>query len=602
MKEFRNFNFFKNTVLPAFLLFVIPVFSLWFYNHATNRFDSRSFEGMRAAIAAANDLTAVQKAETIQHFTEWPVSRILQSSDPEIVAFALQIPESLKNDYWMFRKFIEISFGCIVSGILMFIPMGISVYFSSISQRAQYLSLAVGWRVMQVFLSLQAIAQSILVVSLSYWMTGLWAKAYYVKLIGIAVMLALATLAGIFQAIFRKRSAPMPIEGKLIDRATAPELWCDLERLCKQVGTDLPDQIVGGIDENFYVTESPVVVGTEILNGRTLFISLSLIRIMPAAEVEAVLAHELAHFSGSDTYYSKKISPILAGYDHYLRALHEGVLGLLVYPFAALFPILYEANLRKLSRDREFRADRIAAVCTSPQAIVSSLLHIVSFSEYHTRIEKEIFESQQTDANLVQHINTGFQSFVETRSTQRDWSEVVTPHPFDSHPTLNLRAESLGLELNQAFVDESFSHTTDETWYRKIQGVETLENELWSAYQERFRNYHELALVYRYLPETEAERAVVEAAFPAHKFALPKDAHVVIDCEKVTCTEWPSPVPWSEIGHMVPEKDFMGREYIKLSLTSDGPVFHKLPLPRKSEVREQLGNVLRTTTTDTGPP
>ena len=62
--------------------------------------------------------------------------------------------------------------------------------------------------------------------------------------------------------------------------------------------------MIAGIDDQFFVTEHPVTIQHADWKGRTLFVSLSLLRTMPEDETRAALAHELAHFSGNDTYYT----------------------------------------------------------------------------------------------------------------------------------------------------------------------------------------------------------------------------------------------------------------------------------------------------------
>ena len=59
---------------------------------------------------------------------------------------------------------------------------------------------------------------------------------------------------------------PEPSTGKVIDRQTAAPLWQELQAICTKVGTAPPDQIIAGIDDNFYVTEMPVTV-----DGKTSF-------------------------------------------------------------------------------------------------------------------------------------------------------------------------------------------------------------------------------------------------------------------------------------------------------------------------------------------
>jgi len=259
---------------------------------------------------------------------------------------------------------------------------------------------------------------------------------------------------------------------------------------------------------------------------------LSLLRTMPEDETTAVLAHELAHFSGYDTYYTKKISPLLARYQHYLEALHQGILAKPIFYFAVLFRVLYEISLRKLSRERESRADRIAAEHVSPKAVADALVRTTVYSVYRAKTEMDILNSEDTRANLAQRLKDGFQSFALQFADQSKLGEMTAAHPFDSHPPLGERLEALGLKLTGEFQADVFVKPNDELWYRKIGNAESLEMSQWSAYEARFHSGHENVLVWRYLPDTDEQIAHVKRFFPDRTIDLGQDLAVVIDYEK----------------------------------------------------------------------
>ncbi|CAE7525980.1 unnamed protein product, partial [Symbiodinium sp. CCMP2456] len=231
----------------------------------------------------------------------------------------------------------------------------------------------------------------------------------------------------------------------------APMLWEDLERLSDAMETAPPDHVIAGIDDNFFVTQMPVKLKVkeseelQTLTGRTLFVSLSLLKRLPHREADAVLLHELAHFSGNDTLYTQKISPLLSRYGHYLQGLYEGGLSLPVFYYAVMFRALYELSLGSLSRKREFRADRLASEQTSPESMAHALLRITAYSQYRNELEQEIFDAEQAheEINLSERIEGGFANFASAFVDKRDVGELATVHPFDTHPPLQQRLEEL---------------------------------------------------------------------------------------------------------------------------------------------------------------
>ena len=60
-------------------------------------------------------------------------------------------------------------------------------------------------------------------------------------------------------AIFSEaRRHASTVEGEVITRAASPALWARVDGLCRRLGTRPATHIVGGIDDNFFVTEHPV--------------------------------------------------------------------------------------------------------------------------------------------------------------------------------------------------------------------------------------------------------------------------------------------------------------------------------------------------------
>src|SRR5205814_778749 len=114
---------------------------------------------------------------------------------------------------------------------------------------------------------------------------------------------------------------------------------------------------------------------------------------------DAVLGHELAHFSGQDTLWSRKISPLTAKFAIYLGLLSNGM-SLIVAHFMHLFWKLYGLSIKKLSRAREFRADRLGSEIVSKDAMKRALVKITSYCEYRAKTEAAILEKERVDQEL----------------------------------------------------------------------------------------------------------------------------------------------------------------------------------------------------------
>ncbi|MEM9409721.1 MAG: M48 family metallopeptidase, partial [Planctomycetota bacterium] len=361
-QDFTKLGFAKTYLVPALLIFLVPTISLVFFLHAQSKYDADVRSEFISMIKNDQQMTDDEKAESRKIYEEVPFSTMILNEE-----FAANFPSDLLFPFQCFRWFIRISFWSIVSGIAVFVTAGILLVLSLRSSYTQYLSLSIGWNLLRFYSALQTIVQTGLSIALSYWVTALWTNRFYPKLILIVGLAALAAVIMVIVAIFKRPNLDFAVEGEVVDKDSNHSLWKELKKICEQSKTELPDQVIVGIDDNFFVTEQPVIVKDKEYRGRTLFVSLSLLKQLNGSEADAVLAHEMAHFSGHDTLYSKKISPLLTRYGNYLVALYEGGITLPVFYFMNCFRSLFELSLGKRNREREFRADRLAGEITSPQ-------------------------------------------------------------------------------------------------------------------------------------------------------------------------------------------------------------------------------------------
>ena len=352
-------------------------------------------------------------------------------------------------------------------------------------------------------------------------------------------------------------------------RATRPELWRELRRVADIVGTATPDQVVVGIDDNFFVTEHPVTVGGQTVRGKTLFVSLAMLKALSGPEAEAILAHEFAHFSGNDTYYSRRIGPLLNRFNYYLRSLYEAGLARPVFYCALMLRQFYEVSIQKLSRAREFRADAIAARTVTPRAMRRRPGAHDGYSEYRRGVERELFEAQTAHerVEIGHRLAAGFQQFAPGFADAIDLREARTTHPFDSHPTLEQRLQAVGRSADVEAIRQSLTIEPDGAWYGKIPDAEHRESTLWTEYEDSFRQAHKHSLVYRYLPSTPSEAAIVARAYPEVTLPAKKETTVTIDHEKITYEAWPLAVRFDQIAQIAPRRSGAPRSSTSKSTT-----------------------------------
>jgi heat shock protein HtpX len=182
---------------------------------------------------------------------------------------------------------------------------------------------------------------------------------------------ALASVVGVVAVVRERREA---VHGEEVGPAEAPELHAVVERLC--VVADLPKPRIV-VEPERQPNSWVVSVG----RGRTsLHLTRGLLDRLRPSELEAVIAHELAHVAQRDAMVMTVVggpgAALLGGGS---RVLRHG--GFWVVSFGGLAAIalgwVASVGTRVLSRYREFSADAGAVALTgNPAALASALLAV----------------------------------------------------------------------------------------------------------------------------------------------------------------------------------------------------------------------------------
>ncbi|GAB2835610.1 hypothetical protein GCM10027276_42570 [Comamonas piscis] len=239
---------------------------------------------------------------------------------------------------------------------------------------------------------------------------------------------------------------PIEVMGQTVSRHQAPELWAFVDRVATKTGAGMPDHLVVGLNEGFFVTEHPVQLanGSLLPQGRVLYLPLPYMAFLNAGEVAAVIGHELGHFIGEDTLYSQRFSPIYSATIHHLVAIsggerHEGSwMDILRRPatlFGEMFLDSFHEAVRYWSRKRELAADAVGAQVVSPQAVASSLLRISALAPHvDAALQSNWDRGETVEGGVLGHVR----QLVATQG-MADPSEHLDQrqaHPTDTHPEL----------------------------------------------------------------------------------------------------------------------------------------------------------------------
>jgi hypothetical protein len=234
------------------------------------------------------------------------------------------------------------------------------------------------------------------------------------------------------------------------------------------------------------VTQAAVRRAGGVFKGRTMFLSLPLCRILSEPELRSIIGHELGHFRGLDTKFSQKFYPIYRGVFDSLGALErnwrgsaQGLAFLPAFAVLGCFMESFQTAEKEIGRDRELAADQVAVEAAGKQAIASALVKTHAFAGYWESARQRMRE--QLSANVqVENVSRLFASYVAEEASPSQFvgiDEERTSHPTDTHPTLGVRLEALGLSV--ASVEPSALNVRmEKSAVELIDNYPTIEKEL----------------------------------------------------------------------------------------------------------------------------
>lgn len=250
-----------------------------------------------------------------------------------------------------------------------------------------------------------------------------------------------------------------PIDGYLVPANSTISDF--INNISDEYSVQKVDNIIIGESPSFYVTESVLYCDTKIIYGRSVYISSLLMKYLSKDELKSVIIHELAHFKGQDTQYSLKFYAIYRAVFHALNGLHvnmDGILSPTMMPAIAMYSFFINSFSKaesKLSREREIIADNESIKITSATIFTSALLKStviinVWFDAIH-EAEKELYSfADVADKEKVEFYFNELINEINVKQYLNSKAIDKTPfHPFDSHPSLNVRLNNSGVFLEE---------------------------------------------------------------------------------------------------------------------------------------------------------
>ena len=236
--------------------------------------------------------------------------------------------------------------------------------------------------------------------------------------------------------------------GALITEADEPAFWAHIRSLADAVGTRAPREIRLIPAVNAGVSERSRLLGL-IPGRRRMFIGVPLLLALPPEQFDAVLAHELGHYSNKDTRLGGLVQ---RGRVSVLTAAHfASDQNVLVARMFQSYAKLYFSVSESISRRQEFAADVYAAKVAGRANAAAALREIPALDQAYG-----FYLSQYASAGMKlgllprpEDLLSGFGALLADPRRKAELDEVrANPREekadkYDSHPPLGQRIAAI---------------------------------------------------------------------------------------------------------------------------------------------------------------
>jgi heat shock protein HtpX len=241
--------------------------------------------------------------------------------------------------------------------------------------------------------------------------------------------------------------------GLLLDAATQPRLFAELENIAAALNEPLPREVYLIGDMNAWVGDRGGFMGFG--SRRVMGLGLPLLSILTVSQFRAVLAHEFAHYYGGDTslgpWVYKTQTAIVRIFQNVgsLRQLARiailGVMYLVVATLMKWYFIVFLRAINLASRQREYRADELACLIAGRQPLIEGLRAIHGAMQAWLAYWKNELAPVLGEGS-VPEIAEGFARFTavpviseQIRQNLDKQLREAKNNPYDSHPPLRDR-------------------------------------------------------------------------------------------------------------------------------------------------------------------
>jgi Zn-dependent protease with chaperone function/uncharacterized tellurite resistance protein B-like protein len=467
-----------------FIALVIPSISYWAASGIQSNFDSQfEKQAKKEGIELPEGFSITQVCGDYSFVSKMPPLRPI----------CVELEQINTLEYW------SVVVGLVGLGVLL------SVWLAGLIARGSRTLLVLifkpGLTLTQLAIAFLVLGHGLLLVASIYYLESFWLNRVHFVLIGGASLITFISSIKILASLFSNfRRAEAKVFGISIARKDAPKLWELVDEVSTDAKTEGPRNLVIGMSPSFFVTEANVRTIDGVFKGRTLYLSVPFCRLLSIQELKAIIGHELGHFVGLDTKFSRHFYPIYRGAQESLSILHNhgegegGLHSIAILPatfMMSFFMNTFQQIETRIGRERELEADGLAGKICGKSTIASALIKVHAFANLWPYVEKKMVESMSEGRQLVnasiffEHIATN----LPIDYISQGLGDSHTEHPTDSHPSLNSRLKALGFSLNDQMLSQ-ITAKSEVSANSIIDGIDEIEQALTDIEHRKLSHAH----------------------------------------------------------------------------------------------------------------
>lgn len=269
-----------------------------------------------------------------------------------------------------------------------------------------------------------------------------------VKLVALIAIVGITMVWAVLKSLFAKPGTGS--FGVLKAETDCPRFHAAIREVADKVETRPVDEVyLGPASEISVRQEGRGPFGMFGVKRRVLTVGMANLRYLTVGELKSILAHEYAHFSHRDTFYSRFIHQVTISVDQALTGMASAA-GKLNYvnPFFWFFVLYYRAYsllAAGFSRSQEYLADRVAASLYGKDVFLSGLTKVATNGTLFEATAYDNIRQLMTEGKAFTNLYDAFASYRDEQLTDEQrhkmYEEFISQQGsmFASHPTVRER-------------------------------------------------------------------------------------------------------------------------------------------------------------------